>query len=90
MDLLYKKGDKMEITEIIKDAFVFPSNNIPKLALYIVLVLFTALLLVIGVVLLIWNRKCCSFSYRDYYINSGFDYVVYTMRISNKNYKIWN
>lgn len=40
----------MEITEIIKEAFIFPSQNLEKLAIYIVLTFVLALLAVFGVI----------------------------------------
>ena len=41
---------RMEITEIIKEAFIFPSQNLEKLAIYIVLTFVLALLAVFGVI----------------------------------------
>lgn len=43
---------KMEIMEIIKEAIVFPSNDLAKLAIYVVLSVIIAFLTTIGVVLL--------------------------------------
>ena len=40
----------MEIMEIIKEAFVFPSKDLSKLAIYIVICIIAAFLLVIGVI----------------------------------------
>ncbi|MER2013032.1 MAG: DUF4013 domain-containing protein [Methanobrevibacter sp.] len=40
----------MEITEIIKEAFIFPSKNLEKLAIYIVLTFVLGLLAIFGVI----------------------------------------
>lgn len=40
----------MEITEIIKEAFIFPSNDLAKLAVYIALGFVTAILTILGIV----------------------------------------
>lgn len=45
----------MEITDIIKESFIFPSNNMDKLAIFIVLSFVMGLLLVGGIFLIIYG-----------------------------------
>ncbi|MBR4448545.1 DUF4013 domain-containing protein [Methanobrevibacter sp.] len=51
----------MEILEIIKDAFIFPTNNLEKLAIYIVLTFVVGLLMGGGVILAAFSTMDASY-----------------------------
>jgi hypothetical protein len=51
----------MEILDIIKDAFIFPTNNLEKLAIYIVLTFVVGLLIGGGVILAVFSTMDASY-----------------------------
>ena len=66
----------MEITEIIKEAFIFPSQNLEKLAIYIVLTFVLGLLAILGVFTIILGVNDGSFYFILTFILSFIGIVV--------------
>lgn len=61
MSNTFKGVSNMEILEIIKDAFIFPTNNLEKLAIYIVLTFVVGLLMGGGVILAAFSTMDASY-----------------------------